>query len=433
MANWYYYNSNGEKIGPISVTTLKELAQQGTITRKTKIENHVGRAALAGQVNGLTFPEPTPSVESPVAPPISEEVYGFASLPPTEVKPYTASVLSTSQTFGGGLVFPSGPIQRGYCDPGKITRTTVISIVLLLVLNIVAVSGNIMERDVLLKIQAGAYETEEEATAASDKSDAIQALIGLTTVVVFLFSGISFLYWTHRIVKNAHSITSRPLRYSPGWAVGYYFIPILNLIRPLQALADAHRVSKNPGDWAATSGSYLLGWWWASFILSRIAERINTKLAQASMRATEEGFMDAALASNACDTLVNLTIEPISNLLALWVVWILTNSQREAYLQVVQSPPPPMDPGKFTHQLPEENTWLVPSRTSSWAIFAGYAGLLAISIFPAPVALVLGIIALRHIRANPHLEGRGRAIFAIVTGTIFSIPLLLFGILFMLS
>ena len=216
MANWYYYNSNGEKIGPISVTTLKELSQQGIITRETKIENHVGRAALAGQVNGLTFPEPTPFGEHPVAPPISEEVYGFALAPPVEVKPYMASVSSPFQTFGGSPVFPSGPIQRGYCDPGKITLITVISIVLLLILNVIAIPGNMMERDVLLKIQTGAYETEEEMTAAEDTSDAIQGMIGLTTFAVFWFSGISFLCWTHRIVKNAHSITSRPLRYTPA-------------------------------------------------------------------------------------------------------------------------------------------------------------------------------------------------------------------------
>jgi len=71
--------------------------------------------------------------------------------------------------------------------------------------------------------------------------------------------------------------------------------------------------------------------------------------------------------------------------------------------------------------------WVVPVYTSPWAIFAGYAGLCSPIFIPAPIALILGIIALRHIRANPHLGGRGRAIFAIIMGTIFSIIFLFFN------
>ncbi len=62
MANWYYYNTNGKKVGPISVTALKSLVRQGLVTRDTVIENHTGRTAVAGEVNGLSFPEsPGPS------------------------------------------------------------------------------------------------------------------------------------------------------------------------------------------------------------------------------------------------------------------------------------------------------------------------------------------------------------------------------------
>ena len=57
MANWFYFNKNGEKVGPISATALKALAQQGLITPETKIENSNGRSAVAGKVNGLEFPE----------------------------------------------------------------------------------------------------------------------------------------------------------------------------------------------------------------------------------------------------------------------------------------------------------------------------------------------------------------------------------------
>jgi hypothetical protein len=67
--------------------------------------------------------------------------------------------------------------------------------------------------------------------------------------------------------------------------------------------------------------------------------------------------------------------------------------------------------------------WLFPVGRSWWAIAAGYAGLFGFLILPAPLALVLGIIALVDIGRHPEKGGRGRAIFAIVVGALGSILL----------
>src|SRR5262249_23117089 len=62
----------------------------------------------------------------------------------------------------------------------------------------------------------------------------------------------------------------------------------------------------------------------------------------------------------------------------------------------------------------------------SWvAIVAGYLGLLAFTVYPAPLALVVGILAVWHIKKNPGKHGMGRAIFAIVTGTLGTVVLAL--------
>ncbi|MDR1925375.1 MAG: DUF4190 domain-containing protein [Planctomycetaceae bacterium] len=71
--------------------------------------------------------------------------------------------------------------------------------------------------------------------------------------------------------------------------------------------------------------------------------------------------------------------------------------------------------------------FVLPVNCSIWAIVAGYLGLFAVLIFPAPLALIFGCIALRNINAHKDqkLGGRGRAIFGIVMGLLFSIPLIL--------
>ena len=69
--------------------------------------------------------------------------------------------------------------------------------------------------------------------------------------------------------------------------------------------------------------------------------------------------------------------------------------------------------------------FVVPLNTSALAIIAGYVGLISVLCFPAPFALLLGILALQHLKKNPKLDGKGRAIFAIVMGAIFSVPLVI--------
>ncbi|MDO5582102.1 MAG: GYF domain-containing protein [Planctomycetia bacterium] len=53
MANWFYYDKNGQKKGPVSDSQLKYLVQQGTITADTQMESEWGHKGTAGQIPGL--------------------------------------------------------------------------------------------------------------------------------------------------------------------------------------------------------------------------------------------------------------------------------------------------------------------------------------------------------------------------------------------
>ena len=68
---------------------------------------------------------------------------------------------------------------------------------------------------------------------------------------------------------------------------------------------------------------------------------------------------------------------------------------------------------------------LIPVGRSPLAIAAGYMGLFSLLLFPAPIALILGLLAIRDIRAHPEKHGMGRAIFGLVMGILFTVPLIL--------
>lgn len=63
---------------------------------------------------------------------------------------------------------------------------------------------------------------------------------------------------------------------------------------------------------------------------------------------------------------------------------------------------------------------LLPVGRSGWAIAAGYLGLFSVLLLPAPVSLLVSIIAIRDIRrsaTNPNPKhGMGRAVFGLIMG-----------------
>jgi hypothetical protein len=63
---------------------------------------------------------------------------------------------------------------------------------------------------------------------------------------------------------------------------------------------------------------------------------------------------------------------------------------------------------------------LLPVGRSGWAIAAGYLGLFSLVVLPAPIALIISVIAILDIRkskssAHPK-HGMGRAIFGLIMG-----------------
>ncbi|HLN29260.1 MAG TPA: DUF4190 domain-containing protein [Gemmataceae bacterium] len=65
--------------------------------------------------------------------------------------------------------------------------------------------------------------------------------------------------------------------------------------------------------------------------------------------------------------------------------------------------------------------WLIPVDRSVWSLAAGYLGLLSILPFVGVFAVLTGVFGLRASKRNPKLGGRGRAIFGIVMGTLFTL------------
>jgi hypothetical protein len=63
---------------------------------------------------------------------------------------------------------------------------------------------------------------------------------------------------------------------------------------------------------------------------------------------------------------------------------------------------------------------LLPVGRTPLSIVAGYVALFSVLLVPAPIALVLGLAAKTQLKRRPGSYGRGRAVFAIVMGSVFT-------------
>lgn len=105
--------------------------------------------------------------------------------------------------------------------------------------------------------------------------------IGIGNALVYLVSGITFLVWIHRSTANAHALGAQGIEVTPGWAVGYWFIPILNLFRPYQATCEIYRasVAKDPINWKSDALPGFFPVWWFCWIVGGFLSRIEARAA----------------------------------------------------------------------------------------------------------------------------------------------------------
>jgi uncharacterized protein DUF4328 len=155
-----------------------------------------------------------------------------------------------------------------------------------IVVTISAIAANIMQVTLPTMVIAAAEGDQEQFTLA----DLIQFLVALATLFVFISLVIAFLVWLHRSVKNLPALGTpkSKVEHTPGWAVGFFFIPVAHLFLPYRVLKETWAksdpsVSTEDGFMMAppsTTPSLLVGWeitWVAWNVLSNISWRLESR------------------------------------------------------------------------------------------------------------------------------------------------------------
>ena len=147
--------------------------------------------------------------------------------PPTSDAPPTAAPGPSTSECG-----------RRYRPPGRLATALTCALVALVGLAAAATAASLANDRLLSRVDdAPTSVTTAELVAADDRSTVLWILV----FVSFVATGIVFIAWTRRLYRNLVPLGRMDLRFSEGWAVGAWFVPLLNLVRPKQILDDIWR------------------------------------------------------------------------------------------------------------------------------------------------------------------------------------------------
>lgn len=173
---------------------------------------------------------------------------------------------------------------------------------------------------------------------------ALIGVISLLRIPIFILTVIFFLVWLYRAYNNLPALKAGNLEFSPGWAVGWWFIPIATLFKPFQVIRELWNESDPDFDpelsflSSNVGAPAFIGFWWACWLIYNITSRISNNLGESSNNDAETFLLIAFIISNVFGV--------IAAVLAIMIVKGVTQRQEIRFqklgnLQQFMPPPPP--------------------------------------------------------------------------------------------
>jgi hypothetical protein len=149
--------------------------------------------------------------------------------------------------------------------------------------------------------------------------DTAQALVTAVRAPLAVLTGITFVAWVWVATANLRSAGAR-VRHAPGWALGGWLVPVLNLWRPKQMVDDLWRAS-TPGvplgvDLRLVRRPVVVTLWWAAYWIGSSLPAVGMV---ATLRATLGPALDQARAG--VPTAPTVDVARLHETAALWNTW----------------------------------------------------------------------------------------------------------------
>lgn len=189
--------------------------------------------------------------------------------------------------------------NRTFIDSGSLTKWVRYFLYLQIIVCTLSLISNHMEYQLFLDYQHGVYETQEEAVHDGEINDRRQQIVGLFCIAIFITSAILIAKWIYRANYNARQLGAKGMEFTPGWSIGWFFIPIACLWKPYEAMKEIWQASQSPCDWKDIKTGPLIPVWWMLWLVNAVAGQVMFRF---SLKAEElDELLNASIINQMSD------------------------------------------------------------------------------------------------------------------------------------
>lgn len=141
-------------------------------------------------------------------------------------------------------------------DPSGISKVAIVCVSIAGAMHLASLAAWLILQD-----RAGYVSSQQDLT----DSQSLRALLDFGLFISF-FTCAPIILWIYRVCSNAHTLSKR-MTISPGWAIGWYLVPVASLFQPYESMKEI---------WVASSGMKekdipaAVKQWWLCYIASNI-------------------------------------------------------------------------------------------------------------------------------------------------------------------
>lgn len=93
----------------------------------------------------------------------------------------------------------------------------------------------------------------------------VMSIASLCALALYIVAGVLNLIWLYRVAAVNRRMTGGATT-APGWAVGWFFVPVAAWWMPFRAVREAWQVASRPAGWRDAPVAPLLRLWWALWL-----------------------------------------------------------------------------------------------------------------------------------------------------------------------
>jgi hypothetical protein len=114
--------------------------------------------------------------------------------------------------------------------------------------------------------------------AQANSNDLRVSVTAGVAAVLVLPAAVAWLIWSYRAYSNLRALTGHATSHSPGWAIGAYFVPFLNLVRVPQIMVELWDSSKP----VESNNATLPAVWWLLWLVAGVVSSVGDSMMQTS-------------------------------------------------------------------------------------------------------------------------------------------------------